>query len=250
MVATVEPEHPQLKSNEKCTHACNSQCRIFPVCRFPNALSLSQAESGRVADPRHCDLRVNRRPPRARRLPQDEARAVRVNPVAGAVAFGSRPCRAPSLSRSSTRTRRPGKFPLTRAAARRSRERRERAIGRARIGYSASRAIETPPFVPSRLGRHLRRDHFAPIPSRWVSFCRIVPSGRDVTVSIGRRKCEDCLDRNGHVDFETLSSWRNSDRCANARPCDTCASRRINGVVIMSAEKRLWSTFHRDNRGI
>jgi len=98
-----------------------------------------------------------------------------------------------------------GKFPLTRAAARRSRERRERAIGRARIGYSASRAIETPPVHsessrPPSSPRSFRADS---VSSSIVSSVRL---SRRIAkpVSIGRRKCDNCFDRDcfdGHVDL-------------------------------------------------
>lgn len=169
--------------------------RVSHICRLLNALSLSQEESG--SDPRHCDPESIVVLP-ARRLLHDEARAVRVNPVAGAVAFGSRPRRAPSLSRLSTRTRRPGKFPLTRAAARRYWERRERAIGRAR---GISRAIEN--FL--RSFEVVSGAIFAAIISR--RFC-IVSSVRLpriakvvlITVLIGRRKC-DTWQRWAYVDF-------------------------------------------------
>jgi len=203
------------------------RCRVFSTCvNIPSSdlnVLLFRKESRRAAATRGPIAVV--RPAGVWFV----TRAVRVNPVAGAVAFGSRPCRARSSSRSPARSRRPGRFPLTRAAAARYRERRGRAIGRARPFPGATSRAARKPRVRSKspaaisVASASRRVRFARV-SRFAPVGFTASDRKAVTLN---RQLEIAT----LLIFVVISSFRwNSDRRGNDRHCATCASRRQRNV--------------------
>jgi len=128
---------------------------------------------------------------------------------------------------------RPDRFPLTRAAAARYRERRGRAIGRARPFPGATESRDRKP----RVVRSRRRPPFPSRPRRVAFVSRALARvsalspfriHRVGSQSDGDRSIGSSIET---VTFSLSSSRWNSDRRGNDRHCATCASRREQRIV-------------------